>query len=210
MNNFTGTKRLGDDNYKKEGKSIQQTLSPNEIKDKLQEYVQLDTIDETPLNSHIRYFTIDKKSGKKQFRLGGFLTKLGDNNEYIILSNGNYSWSVQLSNTVFYKKMSNNELKEQIVTEIDDTFSAADQAFIAGAVEVITTPAPSFPTTDLTAVVATASVAPNAVVTKATEVLSEVAPVDNAKVTVEEPAVAGEVKRNALLVPLPLVAPTAV
>ena len=65
MNNIT--KRLTDDtNYKKTGKSLQQTLSPDEIKDKLQEYIQLGTIDEAQINNHIRYFTIDKKTGKKQ------------------------------------------------------------------------------------------------------------------------------------------------
>ena len=93
MNNFTATKRLtADTEYKKEGKSLQQTLSPNEIKEKLQEYSQIDDIGNASLNSHIRYFTIDK-NGKKQFRLGGFLTKI--DNDYVVLSNGKLSWSVQ-------------------------------------------------------------------------------------------------------------------
>ena len=117
MNNFTGTKRLSADNqYKKVGKSIQQELSPDEIKEKLKEYIQLDTIDETPINSHIRYFTVDKKTNKKQFRLGGFLNKI--DNDYIVLSNGKLSWSVQKNNSIFFKKMSYNELKEELIDKI--------------------------------------------------------------------------------------------
>jgi hypothetical protein len=120
MNNFTATKRLtADTDYKKEGKSLQQTLSPNEIKEKLQEYTQINDIGEAPLNSHIRYFTIDK-NGKKQFRLGGFLTKI--DNDYVILSNGKLSWSVQKNNSIFFKKMSYNELKEELIEKISNKF----------------------------------------------------------------------------------------
>jgi hypothetical protein len=122
MNKFTLTKRLGNDNYKKEGKSIQQALSPNEIKEKLQEYVPLNTIDDTPLNSHIRYFTIDKISGKKQFRLGGFLTKNENENEYVVLSNGKVSWSVQKNNSKFFKKMSYDDLKQELIEKISNKF----------------------------------------------------------------------------------------
>jgi chaperonin cofactor prefoldin len=121
MNNFIATKRLASDtNYKKEGKSLQQTLSPNEIKEKLEEYVQTDNIDEVALNSHIRYFSIDKKTGKKQFRLGGFLTKI--DKDYVVLSNGRLSWSVQKNNTVFFKKMSYNDLKEELIEKISNKF----------------------------------------------------------------------------------------
>ena len=56
-------------------------MNLTEIKEKLQEYVQLDNIDDTPINSHIRYFTVDKKSGKKQFRLGGFLNNKDNTQE---------------------------------------------------------------------------------------------------------------------------------
>jgi hypothetical protein len=120
MNNFNSTKRLGNDNYKKDGKSMQQALSPNEIKEKLQEYVQLDNIDDTPINSHIRYFTVDKKSGKKQFRLGGFLTK--NENEYVVLSNGKVSWSVQKNNSIFFKKMAYEDLKQELIEKISNKF----------------------------------------------------------------------------------------
>jgi chaperonin cofactor prefoldin len=120
MNNFNSTKRLtADTEYKKVGKSMQQTLSPDEIKEKLQEYNQIDDIGDAPLNSHIRYFTVDK-NGKKQFRLGGFLTKI--DNDYVVLSNGKLSWSVQKNNSIFFKKMSYDELKEELIEKISNKF----------------------------------------------------------------------------------------
>ncbi len=114
------TKRLSaDTEYKKTGKSIQQSLSPDEIKEKLKEYIPLETIDEAQLNSHIRYFSIDSK-GKKQFRLGGFLTKI--DTDYVVLSNGKLSWSVQKKNSIFFKKMSYDELKEELIEKISNKF----------------------------------------------------------------------------------------
>jgi hypothetical protein len=113
------TKRLSaDTEYKKTGKSIQQNLSPDEIKEKLKEYVPLETIDDVSINSHIRYFTVN--NGKKQFRLGGFLTKI--DTDYVVLSNGKLSWSVQKKNSIFFKKMSYDELKEELIEKISNKF----------------------------------------------------------------------------------------
>ena len=117
--NFTGTKRLSDTEYKRNGKTIQQGLSPDEIKEKLKEYSPLEIIDEAPINSHIRYFTVDSK-GKKQFRLGGFLTKI--DTDYVVLSNGKVSWSVQKKNSIFFKKLSYDELKEELIDKISNKF----------------------------------------------------------------------------------------
>lgn len=111
------TKRLTrDTTYNKTKKSYQENLSPDEIKQKLEEYSQVDDIDEVPLNSHLRYFTINVKTGKKQFRLGGFLTKI--DKEYVVLSNGNLSWSVQKKNNIFFRKMTFQELKDELIKKI--------------------------------------------------------------------------------------------
>jgi hypothetical protein len=117
------TKRLTyDKNYKPPEKTYQSTLTNENIAKKLEGYTRVESkkIHSTPINTHIRYFVMNPKTGEKQFRLGGYLTKVGDNNEYIVLSNGNFSWSVQHANTIFYKKMSNDEFKEHVVTEIED------------------------------------------------------------------------------------------
>jgi hypothetical protein len=121
MSNKNITKRLSrDTSYKKTAKSYQDKLSPDEIKQKLEEYKQVEDIDEINLNSHLRYFSFNPKTGKKQFRLGGILTKI--DKEYVILSNGNLSWSVQKKNTVFFVKMNFTDLKNELIEKISRKF----------------------------------------------------------------------------------------
>ena len=106
------TKRLVNDiNYKPQDKTFQSTLSSSDIQAKLKDYVKVKTKDvlKIPLGTHIRYISINPKTNEKLFRLGGVLTKIGENNEYIICSNGTFSWSVQLKLSEIYKKLSVNE-----------------------------------------------------------------------------------------------------
>ena len=117
------TKRLSrDTNYKKNGKSYQEKLSPSEIKKKLEEYSQVEDIRKVSIGTHMRYFTFNPKTGEKQFRLGGFLSKIDPEMKYVILQNGSFSWSVQLSGTVFFKKMSFSELKDELKEKIYKKF----------------------------------------------------------------------------------------
>jgi len=119
------TKRLSrDTSYKPQEQSYQSTLSDNDIAKKLSDYSRVKTNDvlKIPLGTHIRYFNINPKTGEKQFRLGGTLTKFGDNNEYIICSNGTFSWSVQLATSIIYKKLTPDELKETVKkTVVEET-----------------------------------------------------------------------------------------
>ena len=113
------TKRLSrDTSYTKKKKFYQETLSPAEIKKKLEEYKQVDDITKLEIGVHLRYFTINKKTGEKQFRLGGFLSKMDPQYRYIILQNGTLSWSVQLENTVLFQKMTFSKLKEEIIQKV--------------------------------------------------------------------------------------------
>lgn len=113
------TKRLSrDTSYNKAKKTYQDTMSPAEIKKKLEEYKQVDDITKLEIGVHLRYFTINKKTGEKQFRLGGFLSKMDPQYRYIILQNGTLSWSVQLENTILFQKMTFAELKEEIAQKI--------------------------------------------------------------------------------------------
>ena len=118
------TKRLSRDTAykKKKGGSYQENLSPEEIKKKLEEYSQVDNIAEVPLQTHIRYFTITPKTGEKLFRLGGFLAKIDPGMKFIICQNGTFSWSVQIKNSVFFRKMSFSELKEELIEKISKNF----------------------------------------------------------------------------------------
>lgn len=114
------TKRLSRETTNKPiGETYQSKLSDIDIAKKLENYSRVKTSDifKIPIGTHIRYFAINPKTGEKQFRLGGNLSRYGENGEYIVCSNGTYSWSVQLSNSIIYKKLSTSELKENIENE---------------------------------------------------------------------------------------------
>jgi len=114
------TKRLTrDGNYNRPKTTYQEKLTPEDIEEKLEEYIKVDDISKVTLNSHVRYFTYNPKSKKKEFRLGGFLTRKDEPEKYVILSNGNFSWSVQTKDTLFFKKMTIKELKKDYESELD-------------------------------------------------------------------------------------------
>ena len=81
----------------------------------------MDDISTVSLNAHLRYFTVNDK-GEKQFRLGGFLTKIDIEKGYVVLSNGKLSWSVQLKNTIFFQKMTFQELKKELKEDIEKKY----------------------------------------------------------------------------------------
>jgi hypothetical protein len=105
------TVKLGKDKtYKRPKATFQEQLSGDEIAEKLQGYIKVDTDDlaEVPIDTHMRYFIMDE-NGSQQFRLGGFLKNKSNSHKFVILSNGKTSWSVQVNNAVFYKKMSHED-----------------------------------------------------------------------------------------------------
>ena len=117
------TKRLErDKNYIKKGKSYQESLTNEEIKQKLEEYKQVTDISKVGLNTHLRYFTKNTKTGKQMFRLGGFLSKVNLTQGYVVLNNGNLSWSVQLKNSIFFEKMSFTDFKKQLKKAYDKKY----------------------------------------------------------------------------------------
>ena len=82
--------KLGEDNYKRPKKTYADKLTDDDIKAKLEDYVEVDDISMVPLNSHVRYFTKrinEKKKEEKVFRLGGFLINKSNYEKYVILSN---------------------------------------------------------------------------------------------------------------------------
>ena len=84
---------------------------------------EVDNINKIPINSHLRYYTLkrdDKGNMSKVFRLGGNLINKDNSDKYIILSNGKVSWSVQTKNTIFYRKMKLNEIKDEYETIIEE------------------------------------------------------------------------------------------
>ena len=116
MPRMNTTKRL----TKNGNKSYQDSLSPADIKKKLEEYQQVNEIDDVNIGTHLRYFTFNPSTGKKQFRLGGFLSKI--DKDYVVMNNGEFSWSVQKDKTVFFKKISFGDLKEELIEKISKKY----------------------------------------------------------------------------------------
>lgn len=99
--------------------------------EKLKNYERTDNIEDVPINTHVRYVTLD--AGKKQvFRLGGLLKKI--HSKYVQLSNGTHLWSVQRNHyadddpdkedepifeTVFFRIISKNKQIDNQKKEMD-------------------------------------------------------------------------------------------
>jgi len=123
MNNQT--KRITKDGYIRPKYTIQDKLTEEEIKDKLEDYVEIEDIFKVPIGTHIRYFTLapDKNNSgklKKVFRLGGQLKNKDNCDKYIILSNGSITWTVQMDTSTLYKKMTIDEIKDEYDNIIKD------------------------------------------------------------------------------------------
>jgi len=102
------TKRLSRTKTKVD--SFQATLDMEQIREKLKDYVQEPNPLSINIGTHVRYFTLDPKSREKKFRMGGVVRKIDTENKYMILSNGQLSWSAQIKNSEFYRKMSSDEI----------------------------------------------------------------------------------------------------
>lgn len=119
MDNNKPNKRLTNDkNYKRPEKTYQDTLTNQEIKDKLKEYKKCQDIRTVSIGTHLRYFTIDPATKEKIFRLGGTLNKIDPEGRFVVLGNGALSWSVQIPGTQFWQKLSDTEIKEEIKEEL--------------------------------------------------------------------------------------------
>lgn len=96
-------------------------LSKEQIEEKLEDYVKVDDIYKVPLGVHMRYFS--NINGKLVFRMGGLLHKNAGLPDYVILSTsptGKPGWSVQIKDTIFYRKMTLNEIKIEYQSIIND------------------------------------------------------------------------------------------
>ena len=113
------------DGYMRPNKTYTDNLTDDDIVKKLEDYKKVDSINETKVKSHVRYFLleVDKKKGTltRKFRMGGFVIKVDPENKYVMLSNGKASWSVQYDNAVLYQKMTINEIKEEYEEDLEKT-----------------------------------------------------------------------------------------
>ena len=110
-----------DDNNEKK-KTFTENLTKEEINEKLEDYKVVDDISKVPLDTHLRYFV--KKNNEMLFRMGGNLKRNLDLPNFVVLKNAlGAEWTVQVKDTIFYKKMSIKEIKEEydgIISELHD------------------------------------------------------------------------------------------
>ena len=118
-NDNTFLKSLTKSNFQRPKITYTDTLQNKQsMQEKLKNYERVDDIDDVPLNTHVRYVTLDKDK-KQVFRLGGLLKKI--HSKYVQLTNGTHILSVQkyhysddqsddepLFETVFFRIMSKN------------------------------------------------------------------------------------------------------
>ena len=112
------TKKITRTSYQKPAQTYQDKLTRQQIKEQLKDYKEINDITMLSIGCHVRYFSIDPATKKKLFRLGGTVNKIDPEYRFIILSNGTLSWSVQIPNTVFWKKLTESEYKAELKEEI--------------------------------------------------------------------------------------------
>ena len=123
--NTPNTARLSrDSGYSRPKTTFQESLTKDDIKEKLQGYNRVTDISKVPLNTHVRYFSYVEdphtKQVEKVFRMGGFLYKKDDADKYVVLSNGKNTWSVNTKKSAFFRKMRPDEVHEKYMSQIQD------------------------------------------------------------------------------------------
>lgn len=119
------TINISKDNYIKPKVTKRQKLTKDDIIKALENYEEVEDINDVPLNTHIRY--IAYRDGKQQYYPGGLLKVKG--NEYVVLSNElpqnprkPINWSVQknytnkenkLIKTHFFRRITPDDIKIQ-------------------------------------------------------------------------------------------------
>lgn len=113
--NFKSTNSNG----KPEIKTFTQNLTKEDIAKKLEDYKKVDDISTVPLNTHLRYFS-KGPNGELNFRMGGNLKRNLDLPNFIVLRNAlGVEWTVQVKNTIFYKKMEITDIKREYENVIE-------------------------------------------------------------------------------------------
>lgn len=103
--------------YERPSSTFTEQLSKEQINERLVDYVKVEDLYKVPLGVHLRYFV--EKNGEKLFRMGGQLYKNTGLPDYVILNNGKTQWSVQVNDSIFYRKMTINEIKEDYEKGLD-------------------------------------------------------------------------------------------
>lgn len=110
-------KRLSNDNYQRPVLTYTDKLTKEDIQEQLEEYEKVDDINKVAIGTNLKYFTL--VNGKKKYRLGGNLINKSGLPNYVVLSNGKKQWSVQVTDTIFFKKSSIKDIKLQYIKMLE-------------------------------------------------------------------------------------------
>ena len=140
INNPAYLQNLLDTKYvKPEGGTYTSKIqTKEEMKKKLKNYARVDDINDVPMNTHVRYVTLDK-SKRQVFRTGGLLIR--KEKKYIQLSNGSFKWSVQkyhydegneepIFSTVFFYRLSQKEEYKDREKKLIEEYEAREEKLI--------------------------------------------------------------------------------
>lgn len=95
--------RLTDDDYKRPPLTVSDILSPEEVKRILRNYEQVTNLSSLLQGDIVKYFEI-LDNGKYKYKPGGRVI-VNKQPDYIVLSNGKKSWSVQLNKHVLFREI---------------------------------------------------------------------------------------------------------
>jgi len=119
--------------YNRPDKTFQETLSNEDIKLQLKDYKKIEDITTVSIGTHIKYFNIDPTTKQSKFRMGGTLQKIDPQGRFITLSNGTLNWSVQLTSSILYQKLTDNEIQLELRNEIyKEVYSELSHKFKGG------------------------------------------------------------------------------
>ncbi len=114
-------KGKGTKGYDRPKSTFTDNLTKEDVEKKLEDYKKVDDISQVPIGTNLRYFT--KKDDELVFRMGGNLKSNNGLPKFVILKNAlGVEWSVQVEGTIFYKKMTIQEIKdeyEEIIKELN-------------------------------------------------------------------------------------------
>lgn len=97
--------------YVKPKQTTTESMSNDDIKNVLQDYTRVEA-NQLIKSDHVRYFVINPDK-TTDFRIGGWVLKTDGFPDYIVLTNGKNNWSVQCTNTIFYKQNNQTEVIEK-------------------------------------------------------------------------------------------------
>ncbi len=106
------------DAYEKPIITYTEKLSKSDVRQLLYDYEEIKDIEDLQKiepGTHIRYF--EDKDGEMKFRTGGIMT-VNQYPTYIVLANGKISWSVQIGQCIFFRRITIKEVRDEYEKEL--------------------------------------------------------------------------------------------